>query len=63
MAKYTIAWNEAKTVGIICEETQLAYELRKGAQNPLGIVSPDFMDAWAEMTVDENCTLQEIEVS
>lgn len=57
----SICWNEAKTVGIICEDDQLAYELRKGAMNPLGIVTPAFMDAWGDMTADDNCTIEKID--
>lgn len=56
----SICWNEAKTVGIICEDDQLAYELRKGAMNPLGIVTPAFMDAWGDMTADDNCTKEKV---
>lgn len=57
----SICWNEAKTVGIICEDDQLAYELRKGAMNPLGIVSSAFMDAWGDMTADDNCTIEKLD--
>lgn len=59
---YHIAWNEARTVGVICEDQQMAYELRKGALNSLGIVTGDFVEAWAEMTVDDNCTIQDVEI-
>lgn len=60
MRFYSIAWNEAKTVGVICKEHQLAYELRKGALNSLGIVTGDFVEAWADMTVDDNCTIEHV---
>jgi len=62
MTTYHIAWNEARTVGVICEDHQLAYELRKGASNSLGIVTGPFVEAWAEMTVDDNCTIQTVEI-
>lgn len=62
-----IVWNEAKTIGIIInmpsepeDEWQLAYELRKGALNCLGLVTGDFVEAWAEMTADDNCTIEEL---
>ena len=57
---YHIAWNEARTVGVICEDPQMAYELRKGANNSLGIVTGDFCEAWAEMTADDNCTIETV---
>lgn len=60
--KLWIAWNEEKTVGVICQEYQLAYELRKGAMNPLGIVTYEFVDAWGDMTANDNCTIQEVEL-
>lgn len=60
--KLHIAWNETKTVGIVCEDGQLAYELRKGALNSLGIVTGAFVEAWADMTVDDNCTTEEVEL-
>lgn len=60
--EYSIAWNERKTVGVIVKEDEehqgLTYELRKGALNSLGVVTGDFVEAWAEMTADDNCTLQ-----
>lgn len=59
---YHIAWNQDRTVGVICEDPQMAYELRKGAHNTLGIVSDEFVEAWAEMTALDNCTTEEIEV-
>lgn len=60
--QYHIAWNEARTVGVICQEGQMAYELRKGAQNSLGIVTPDFCEAWGDMTADDNCTTQMVRI-
>ncbi len=56
-----IVWNEDKSVGILVKDDQLAYELRKGSANTLGIVSPEFMDAWAEMTAADVCTIEEVE--
>ncbi|MBY5863235.1 hypothetical protein [Rhizobium leguminosarum] len=69
--KYRIAWNEARTIGVIvkddrdsdCEFAQLAYELRKGALNTLGVVSYEFVDAWGDMTADDNCTIEDITLS
>lgn len=63
---HKICWNEAKTVGIIVNESVedyqgLTYELRKGALNTLGVVSADFVEAWAEMTADDNCTIEDID--
>lgn len=55
-----IAWNEARTVGVICEDRQMVYELRKGANNSLGIVTGEFCEAWAEMTADDNCTIEDV---
>lgn len=67
MITHTICWNEAKTVGIIVKEDAehvgLTYELRKGALNSLGVVSGDFVEAWAEMTADDNCTIECIDLS
>ena len=55
----SIVWNEANSVGVACRDAQLAYELRKGALNPLGIVSGAFVEAWADMTAEDNCTIRE----
>ena len=64
MTTHTICWNEAKTIGVIVKEDAnhvgLTYELRKGALNSLGIVTPDFVEAWAEMTAEDNCTIQKV---
>jgi hypothetical protein len=62
MAKFNIAWNEDKTIGVVCADSQMAYELRKGSNNPLGIVTYDFCEAWANMTATDNCTIQEVEL-
>lgn len=65
---YKIAWNEAKTIGVIVKEDEgsdrigLTYELRKGAMNTLGVVTPDFMDAWGDMTADDNCTVETVKI-
>jgi hypothetical protein len=61
-----VVWNEARTVGVVfnfedeIDNKQLVYEFRKGACNSLGMVTHDFIDAWAEMTVDDNCTTEVI---
>jgi len=65
---YKICWNEAKTVGIIVNEGSdehrgLTYELRKGALNTLGVVSADFVEAWGDMTAEDNCTVEEIDLA
>ena len=60
--KYHIAWNEARSVGVICKDEQMAYELRKGSTNTLGIVSAAFSDAWGDMTVDDNCEMQAVDL-
>jgi len=64
--KYSICWNEAKTVGVIVKEDDdhcgLTYELRKGALNSLGVVTGEFVEAWAEMTANDNCTIEQIEL-
>lgn len=57
---YHIAWNEARTVGVICEDPQMAYELRKGASNCLGIVTGDFCEAWGDMTANDACTIETV---
>lgn len=66
MSEYSICWNEKKTVGVIVVEDYdhvgLTYELRKGALNSLGVVTPDFVEAWAEMTAEDNCTIEKIEI-
>lgn len=65
---HKICWNEAKTVGVIVDETNpdylgLTYELRKGACNTLGVVSVDFVEAWGDMTADDNCTVEVVELT
>lgn len=64
---HKICWNEAKTIGIIVKEDGyrlgLTYELRKGALNTLGVVSSEFMDAWGDMTAEDNCTVEEIDLA
>jgi len=57
---YHIAWNEGRTVGVICEDPQMAYELRKGASNCLGIVTGDFCEAWGDMTANDACTIETV---
>lgn len=63
---YSVCWNEAKTIGVIVKEDDehkgLTYELRKGALNTLGVVTPDFMDAWGDMTAEDNCTIETVEL-
>lgn len=65
--KYSICWNEAKTVGVIVKEDDehigLTYELRKGALNTLGVVSADFVEAWGDMTAHDNCTIEIVELN
>lgn len=60
-----IVWNQQKTVGIVLnfedqnDTSQMAYELRKGALNSLGLINHDFVKSWAEMTADDNCTIED----
>lgn len=66
--KYRIAWNEARTIGVIVKDdrdsegefAQLVYELRKGSMNTLGVVSSEFMDAWGDLTANDACTIQDV---
>lgn len=61
--KRFIVWrNEEKTIGVIVEEYQLAYELRKGSMNSLGIVDGPFMDAWGDLTADDVCIIEEVQL-
>lgn len=55
-----IVWNASKTLGIVTDDHQLAYELRKGSSNTLGILDYKFMDAWGDMTAYDNCTIEEL---
>ncbi len=67
MITHTICWNERKTVGVIViedhEHVGLTYELRKGALNSLGVVDPQFVEAWAEMTAHDNCTIEKVNLN
>lgn len=62
-----IVWNTAKTIGIILnfedelDNGALAYELRKGASNPLGLIDGIFMEAWNEFTCEDACTIENLE--
>lgn len=64
--EHKIVWNEAKTIGIIIKEDNerlgLAYELRKGSLNTLGAITSDFAEAWGDMTADENCTIEIVNI-
>ena len=57
-----IVWNESRTIGIAInlpeDETQLSHEIRKGTTNNLGVICPDFMEAWSEMTCLDQCTVE-----
>ena len=61
-----IVWNEKKTVGIVLnlenntDNEAMAYELRKGALNSLGILHSDIVEGWAEFTADDNCTIETV---
>lgn len=61
--KRFVVWKDKeKTVGVIVEDSQMAYELRKGALNSLGIVTMNFVESWAEMTAYDNCFIEELEL-
>ncbi|MBH0113218.1 hypothetical protein I5E68_09695 [Novosphingobium sp. YJ-S2-02] len=62
-SSYHIAWSGDRAVGVICADRQMAYELRKGAHNTLGIVTDEFVEAWADMTCDDNCTMQTVQIA
>lgn len=64
--KAFIVWNEAKTEGFVTTEAQLAYEVRKGSDSNCyteegrrSTVGAEFCEAW----LDDNCTIEEIEVA
>jgi hypothetical protein len=64
MTERYIVWrDESRTLGVICDDHQMCYELRKGAMNPLGIVTGEFCEAWADMTVNDNCIIETVEIS
>lgn len=65
MKKYFIVWNADKTKGVVVDEEQLAYEIRKGNDSNCydqhGYAfrtGQKFCDEFAE----HNCTIQIIEV-
>jgi|TARA_R110000851_G_scaffold32845_5_gene87880 hypothetical protein len=61
-----IVWNDTKTIGIAVnfpeenDENGVAYELRKGSSNTLGLIDEHFMEAWSEMTAFHNCEIVDI---
>jgi hypothetical protein len=55
-----IVWNDDRSVGLVVTNYQLAYELRKGASNTLGMIDVDLMEAWGDATSEDNCTIEEI---
>lgn len=62
MVRYIVWKDVERTVGMIVNDSQLAYELRKGALNTLGMIEPDLMEAWAEATAYDNCFIEKVEI-
>lgn len=61
MTKRYIVWkNDEREIGIVTTDAQLAYELRKGTMNTLGLISYEFMDSWGDITADYDCIIEEM---
>ena len=64
--KISIVWNEAKTEGYATIYPEVAYEARKGADSNCFSRHGEQMklaQAFCDITADENCTIQEVEIS
>lgn len=60
MKRYIVWRNAEKTQGFIVDDAQLAYEMRKGASNTLGMIEYELLEAWNEATVDDDCIIEEV---
>ena len=63
--KAFIVWNDARNEGFVTTDKQLAYEVRKGSggncyteDGKLSTVACAFVEDW----IDDNCTIEEIEL-
>jgi len=60
--KIFVVLDPTKEVGMATTDKQMAYEMRKGAHNTLGIVSDQLLEAWNEYSAEHACVTIEIDI-